>query len=311
MGDDADQLGAQALRLPQLPVLLLELLLAPFEGRGHLVERRREVVDLCRAFLRKAHREIAAGHGLRSLRHAPHRVGDGTGQLDAEQQYEEHGDAERRDADEDRAVRLVGGGRDPCRRERVLGREHLRHLTPQRVEPAATFRERDWGADCWRAELGKADERQRVVDLVLANGVHEPTGARLLSPTLGAPHERRRRVGKVGADVFPGTEESPVARVDEAAQARVELQQILLQDERRRGHILRSVRGIRRRPQVRERDYEHGERGGHQHGEQRTREGDPRHERYAHSEGADHGQAADSAEPTGMRLLELNVCHRR
>ena len=89
VGDDADQLGAQALRLAQLPVLLLELLLAPFEGRGHLVERRREV-GLLPGLSPEGAREIAAGNALRSLRHAPHRVGDGTGELDAEQQDEEH-----------------------------------------------------------------------------------------------------------------------------------------------------------------------------------------------------------------------------
>ena len=56
VGDDADQLGTQPLRLPELTVLVFQLLLAPLERGGHLVEGRGEVVHLRRASFRKTHR---------------------------------------------------------------------------------------------------------------------------------------------------------------------------------------------------------------------------------------------------------------
>ena len=63
-------------------------------------------------------------------------------------------------------------------------------------------------------------------------------------------------------------------------------------------------------PEIGEGDDEDGERCRHQHGEQRARERDPRHERDAYAEGAEHGQTADPAKRAWVRLLDLHVRHR-
>ena len=267
-------------------------------------------MDFRRATLRKAHREVARRDVLRRFRHAPHRVSDGARQLDAEQQDKEHRHAERAQAHEDGPVRLARRRRGARSREIVLRSQHLRHLPPERVEPSAAFRLGDGRARRRRAELGNPDERHGVVLLVLADGLDETPGALLLPFAPGRTRrEGRNRRRKVLADGLPRAPEPRVAGVDEATQGGIELQQVLLQHERRGGDVLRAVRRRGRRPQLGERDHEDGERCRDEHGKQRARERDPRDERDAHAEGAKHRQTEYAVEPARVRLLELYVRH--
>ncbi len=115
--------------------------------------------------------------------------------------------------------------------------------------------------------------------------------------------------GRSAADIPQRAQEPPVAGVDEAAQGGVELQEILLEHERRGCDVLRAIRRRGRIAKGREGDDEDGEGRRHQHGEEGARKRDPHHERDAHAKGANDGQAANPIEAIRVRLFELDVRH--
>src|ERR687898_320180 len=109
MRHDAHELGLQALTLPKLRVLSLELGPSALQLFGHPVERGRELADFPGPSLLEPHREIALREPARGLSHGADRPCSRASQVKPEENDEERGAEEPCDRERSRAIRLSAG----------------------------------------------------------------------------------------------------------------------------------------------------------------------------------------------------------
>ena len=74
--DGVHEVRLQALALPELGVLILQLVMRRFEALGHLVEAPRQLADLAGACLAEADREVAGRELACAFGCLAHRTGD-------------------------------------------------------------------------------------------------------------------------------------------------------------------------------------------------------------------------------------------
>ncbi len=243
VGDDAHELGLQALALPKLLVLRLELGTAPFQLLGHLVERDLELADLPgpRALLVEPRGEISAGQASCRLCNAANGASRRAREVDAEQDDEQRRGDQAGDCQADGTIGLPVSRSCTGRRKRILGGEETRELLANLVGSPLTLLSGDEVSSGGRIEARDVEQIDRVVLFVLPDRGRQVPGSSALFRI------RRREAFKLSkparVELLPRLsirlQKSILPCEDVATHTRLEIEDELLEPERRRCYVLR------------------------------------------------------------------------
>ena len=239
MRDDADELRLGALALSQPLVLSLELTAALLEAFRHAVEGRGQLAYLARPGRLQTRREVAACQARRSVGDALDGPSDRTGQVEAEAADQPGGQDQAGDGEHDRLVGAVLGRRGLLRGQHVLGPEELLEAAADVADPRVVFQRHVLRPHRRRKDAGQGDDVggevvQILVDLRCDVACHLPLARRLGKPLEARELPRQhldRRLIRLQRALPPGE--------DVAAHARLEVEDELLELERRGRHGLR------------------------------------------------------------------------